>query len=72
MSSQPQRVKTPSRLSSVTVTKANICHGIGVHLCICVCEGIIDVEEYIGIVQKELAVDKTHAFGVRDPGSNPL
>jgi len=26
----------------------------------------------IGIVQKELAVDKTHAFGVRDPGSNPL
>ncbi len=33
LSSQSQRPKRPSRLSSATDAKANVCHGMGVHQC---------------------------------------
>ncbi len=57
VSSQSQRPKGPSRLSLATEAKANFCHGMG-----CsrandmgdwnMCEGTIDMEAYIGIVQR--------------------
>ncbi len=63
VSSQSQRPKGPSRLSLATEAKANFCHGMG-----CsrandmgdwnMCEGTIDMEAYIGIVQRYSQVHK--------------
>ncbi len=61
-------MKRPFRLQSVTGAKVNICHVMEVHWVmgdLHMCEGTIDVEAYIGIVQSIYCIFHRKCLDIR-------